>query len=191
MGVSLQSAAAETHLRESYLAALERDDIGHLDLDPAYVRGTLRTYADYLGLDSDTLVARLRAITPPPEVRAPATVSVVERRQTTRDALWLAVGAAGLALIAVIGFTLGETLALYTTRPASVGASGGSGASAREPTAPSERATALPGRRHPRPFGTERSPVTKPSGAPVAATEAPGRPLELELEFIRSTWVRV
>ena len=61
MGIPLERAARDTDLRATYLAALERDDAESLGLDPSYIRGTLRTYADYLGLDSRALVARHRA----------------------------------------------------------------------------------------------------------------------------------
>jgi cytoskeleton protein RodZ len=61
MGFSLQDAAAHTNLRETYLTALENDKVEPLGLDPAYVRGSLRSYADYLGLDATALLARYRA----------------------------------------------------------------------------------------------------------------------------------
>ena len=60
-GIQLEQAAWATRLREDYLDALERDEIDSLGLDPAIVRGTVRTYADYLGLDSAPLIAQQRA----------------------------------------------------------------------------------------------------------------------------------
>ena len=55
-GLSLSDAAAETRVRESYLAALESEDFAILGGD-VYVKGFLRSYAKYLGLEPDPLVA--------------------------------------------------------------------------------------------------------------------------------------
>ncbi|MDP8969809.1 MAG: DUF4115 domain-containing protein [Actinomycetota bacterium] len=58
-GVALADAAAETRVRESYLAALEEEDFAALGGD-VYVKGFLRSYARYLGLDPEPLVAAYR-----------------------------------------------------------------------------------------------------------------------------------
>ena len=49
---TLQQAEDDTKIRVKYIQAMENDDF---DLMPssAYVKGFLRTYADYLGLDAD------------------------------------------------------------------------------------------------------------------------------------------
>lgn len=54
-GLPLAQIDADTHIRTRYLKALEDE---RFDLLPgeAYVRGFLRTYADYLGLDADLFV---------------------------------------------------------------------------------------------------------------------------------------
>jgi cytoskeletal protein RodZ len=49
-GVSLQEAERETKIRAKYLGALEDDNFTGLP-GPVYVRGFLRNYAHYLGLD--------------------------------------------------------------------------------------------------------------------------------------------
>ena len=51
-GASLLDAEQDTHIRRRYLEALENEDYGAL---PAvvYTRGFIRTYARYLGLDSE------------------------------------------------------------------------------------------------------------------------------------------
>jgi cytoskeleton protein RodZ len=55
LGVTLEQAAAATRIRVHHLAALEDDRHAELPA-PVYVRGYLRTYAGYLGIDADTLV---------------------------------------------------------------------------------------------------------------------------------------
>src|SRR5216683_4549417 len=57
-GLTLQQAAAATHIRLEHLSALEADEPELLPA-PVYARGYLRTYARYLGLDSESLVVRL------------------------------------------------------------------------------------------------------------------------------------
>ncbi|WP_027355414.1 helix-turn-helix domain-containing protein [Desulfofundulus thermocisternus] len=71
-GLSLEQVEKETKIRRRYLEALEKEAF---DLLPGrvYVRGFLRTYARYLGLDAEALVARLEEMLPEevePVVRA-------------------------------------------------------------------------------------------------------------------------
>lgn len=51
-GLTLADAERETKIRQKYLAALEDDNIAALP-GPLYVRGFLRNYALYLGVDPD------------------------------------------------------------------------------------------------------------------------------------------
>lgn len=59
-GRSLADAAAETRVRESYLAAIEHDDFAPLGGD-VYARGFIRMYARYLGLDHEEILAEFDA----------------------------------------------------------------------------------------------------------------------------------
>ena len=58
-GVALADAAAETRVREAYLAALEAEDFAALGGD-VYVKGFLRSYARFLRLDPEPLIAAYR-----------------------------------------------------------------------------------------------------------------------------------
>ena len=58
-GRTLADAAAETRVRESYLAALETEDFDVLGGD-VYARGFIRLYGKYLGLDAEELVQEFR-----------------------------------------------------------------------------------------------------------------------------------
>ena len=49
-GIDYPSAEAETRIRSRYLRAMEEEQFDLLP-DPSYVRGFLRAYASYLGLD--------------------------------------------------------------------------------------------------------------------------------------------
>jgi cytoskeletal protein RodZ len=84
-GVSLLDAEQDTHIRRRYLEALENEDYGAL---PAvvYTRGFIRTYARYLGLDSEATLdlyapGRVREERPAlrsatPQLSAPQPVSL-------------------------------------------------------------------------------------------------------------------
>jgi cytoskeletal protein RodZ len=54
-GLTLADAERETKIRQKYLAALEEDDIASMP-GPLYVRGFLRKYAAYLGLDANEVL---------------------------------------------------------------------------------------------------------------------------------------
>lgn len=170
MGVSLGDAAAQTHLRETYLSALEADDVDALGLDPAYVRGTLRTYADYLGLDAPSLLARHRAngaqtvgsealggrATRDPAQNAGAGEADADDQPGWRHVTRTVGGVVGLVIIAVVAFAAGEMLAGRVALPSAGGREG----------------------QH------EAIQEQEPAGARAA-------PLALKLEFVEETWVRV
>jgi len=55
LDISLEQAAEETRIRLHYLQALERGDFSQLP-SKAHLRGFIRSYADYLGIDSGELL---------------------------------------------------------------------------------------------------------------------------------------
>lgn len=59
-GRSIGDAAADTRVRESFLAALEQEEFTALGGD-VYAKGFLKSYARWLGLDPEPLLARYRA----------------------------------------------------------------------------------------------------------------------------------
>lgn len=101
-GLELAQIEGDTKIRARYLAALEDDDFDALP-GPAYARGFLRTYADYLGLETQRFVDEYHSRFAPP-VDAPAVAPVRIEHPTLGVGRWLAaaviVGAALLALIA-------------------------------------------------------------------------------------------
>lgn len=58
-GLSYEDVEEDTKIRQRYLEALERDDYGALP-GGVYARGFLKTYADYLGLDGESLARELK-----------------------------------------------------------------------------------------------------------------------------------
>jgi cytoskeleton protein RodZ len=85
-GLELRDAAEATRIRIKYLAALEDERFSALPAD-VYARAFLRTYADFLGLDSELyvaeLTARIEASKPPPPPPPPEprfTLPNIDRR---------------------------------------------------------------------------------------------------------------
>lgn len=58
--ITLDQVAADTHIRKHYLEALENGDFGILP-SGAQVRGFMRSYADYLGLNANELLEQLKS----------------------------------------------------------------------------------------------------------------------------------
>ncbi|MFQ3612164.1 MAG: RodZ domain-containing protein [Cyanobacteriota bacterium] len=56
-GLTLTEVANDTFIRSQYLQALEQADLSRLP-EPVYAQGFLKRYADYLGLDGETLSRR-------------------------------------------------------------------------------------------------------------------------------------
>jgi transcriptional regulator with XRE-family HTH domain len=65
-GISLAEAEEATKVRQKFLEALEQDDFQRLPGE-VYRRGFLKSYAIYLGLDPEPLLARYRAQRAPAE----------------------------------------------------------------------------------------------------------------------------
>jgi Helix-turn-helix domain/RodZ C-terminal domain len=100
-GLELSQVEHDTRIRARYLAALEDERFDVLPA-PAYAKGFLRTYADYLGLDAQRFVDEFNArFAPEEEPAAPPRVRI--RRRRFAPAAWLLVVvalAAGSALVA-------------------------------------------------------------------------------------------
>ncbi len=78
-GSSLADAAADTRVRESYLAALEQEEFSSLGSD-VYVRGFITSYARFLRLDPAPLLAAYRSgVEAKPEPRDPVRSDRVAR----------------------------------------------------------------------------------------------------------------
>jgi cytoskeletal protein RodZ len=75
-GKSIDEASRETHIRADYLSALERERFDQM-LGDVYVRGFLRSYANYLGLDADKVLTVYNAHfgTPQPVLPEPSPVA--------------------------------------------------------------------------------------------------------------------
>lgn len=94
-GLSIEQAAASTRVRPEHLRALEADDFAGFAA-PVYAKGYLRTYAAYLGLDAEELLAQMPAEPKRPSL-ALGLQSAVRRPRAVLTTP--AVAAAGLVLL--------------------------------------------------------------------------------------------
>lgn len=74
--LSLDTAAQETNIRRAYLQAIEQNDFASLHGD-VFVKGVIRTYGNYLGLDGAQLVEEYKS--------AKAGVSQVKNNNAIRE----------------------------------------------------------------------------------------------------------
>jgi cytoskeleton protein RodZ len=95
-GLSIDQVAAATRLRPEHLRALEADDHTQFAA-PVYLKGNLRTYAAFLGLDPEDLIPRLSEAEAAPDLA----VKIMDREHRRGFAITTpAVAAAGFVLLA-------------------------------------------------------------------------------------------
>jgi hypothetical protein len=96
----LARAEAETKIRARYLEALEEEDFDQLPGE-TYIKGFLRTYADYLGLDAQLYVdefnSRFTTSVEPIVSRRPS-----RTRQRRQESSFVLLALAGIAAVTVL-----------------------------------------------------------------------------------------
>jgi|SRR5579884_77415 len=136
-GETLSEVAEHLRIRSVYLAAIEDENWKTIGA-PVYIRGFLRTYARYLGLDPEEAVSDFNRSEFSESERAAATAppsfTLSERRSGALTPLiWLA----SLVALALIGFVV----YLYVTPPRRAAPAA---ATAVQPAAPSPAPAAAP-----------------------------------------------
>ena len=108
-GKSVEEAARDTKIRAEYLTALERESFESL-LGDVYVRGFLRSYSQYLGLDPDKVVtAYTRSVgepepsLPPAEAMRPEQASPARPLHGTHRSSWILAGAIAATVLILAG----------------------------------------------------------------------------------------
>src|SRR5438034_8470643 len=105
--LELSQVEADTRIRAKYLMALESNRFEALPA-PAYAKGFLRTYADYLGLDAQRFVDEYNArFAPEEEPPAPSPVRI-RRRRFAFDS-WLLVVPVAAVLVGLIAWQLSSS----------------------------------------------------------------------------------
>ncbi|MEX2275962.1 MAG: helix-turn-helix transcriptional regulator [Actinomycetota bacterium] len=105
-GVTIDEASRGTRIRQDALEALEHEEFEAL-LGEVYVRGTLRTYANYLGLDPEKVLqiyARGAGVSAPATPEPPTELRRRAGHERRRDNHRLAWGVVAIVVIAAAGF---------------------------------------------------------------------------------------
>jgi hypothetical protein len=133
-GLDIHDCEAETKIRAKYLRAMEEEQFDLMP-SPTYVRGFLRSYAEFLDLDGqlvldeyesrfgdyDARQARENGIErrPPPRRPGPSQRRHRRRRRTELRLLWLAIGGVvAVALLVWLGVGSGDSPAPLPPAPA-------------------------------------------------------------------------
>jgi cytoskeletal protein RodZ len=113
-GVDLYRAERDTKIRARYLAALERGEYGELGGD-VYIKGFLRNYAMYLGLDAEEVVSQWRRERGNVSAPKPA-LSVPKPIAQPRPGLNFSPGVVVAALLTVLIVAIGAWLGVQVMR---------------------------------------------------------------------------
>ncbi len=107
--LSLDQAAQATHIRLHYLVALESDKFESLP-STAQLRGFIRSYADYLRLDSNELISLLDkdAAASPAVIATPAPASEIRASSTSSEAIFKELGSTLKSQRELMGLSLGD-----------------------------------------------------------------------------------
>jgi len=101
-GITLEQAEVETRIRHRFLAALETGDYSTLPA-PAYVRGFLKTYSTYLGLDSQQVLSLFTVVSDANEPEGTPAVPLVNvSMEGERDLRPIIVGLAVVAALLLV-----------------------------------------------------------------------------------------
>jgi cytoskeletal protein RodZ len=163
-GLSLSDAAEHVRIRAVYLAAIEEENWRAIGA-PVYIRGFLRTYARFLGLDPEEAVAAYNATQPEPVAPSPSPGPEPPARglPTVRSGplLWIA----GTVAVLLIAFVVFNELTMNRQHLAMVAAT-------LSPSPASAPATPLP-------------------AAPTARPAGPGGAKSLAIVLSAPSWLRV
>ena len=165
-GLSLSDVAEQIRIRSVYLAAIEEENWNAIGV-PVYVRGFLRTYARFVGIDPEEAVAAFNRTQPQPPPQAGAAREAAEgdstRARQGSPLIWIAAAVA----VVLIAFVVYNELTMR--RPVTDATVAVAGATA----SPSAAASATP------------TPAPKPQTGPADGANS------LALVLSAPSWLRV
>ncbi len=171
-GLSLSDVAEQIRIRSVYLAAIEEENWPTIGA-PVYVRGFLRTYARFLGIDPEETVAAFNRTHPPgsPAQPLPGSEESSAREEGSRRGSVLIWVAATVAVLLIAFVTYNElTMHRAAVTASTVSPPAGAAAAGAAPTG-----------------ATPSPPVPTPTPVPAG----PGGPRSLALVLSAPSWLRV
>jgi cytoskeletal protein RodZ len=168
-GLTLSEVAEQIRIRSVYLAAIEEENWPSIGA-PVYVRGFLRTYARFLGLDPEEAVGEFNAsghVVAAPEAPAYGEAPARRANRSLLPFIWVA----SIVAVLLIAYVAYNAFVPHDDQPANVAAS----------PSPSAGATAL-----------AAVPASTTSPTPGAGASAvPATPNTLEVRLSAPSWLRV
>ena len=173
-GLTLSDVAEQIHIRSVYLNAIENEEWSAIGA-PVYVRGFIRTYARFLGLDAEDAVARFNQAAPAERATVSTVGTITDDRERSGPSVWAILGT--LVAVVLVVFVAYE----YWQYAHGSGSKG-----------PIAAASAAP-----QPQGASTGSQTPAAGAsaiPSAAPSASPAPLarhQLAIRLTQRSWLRV
>jgi cytoskeletal protein RodZ len=181
--LSLSDVSEQIHIRSVYLQSLEDEDWKAIAA-PVYVRGFIRTYARFLGLDPEHAVGRFNATLGDGHKGSDPVLAAPARRRRPSFALWAAVVIAVL-LVGFVGYSYFEFQ--ETDRSSAVSVVDSASAPASEASNPAPDTAApiaeAPAAAAPAPGATETA-----AALPPGTKRSNGK---LEVHLTESSWLLV
>jgi cytoskeletal protein RodZ len=173
-GLTLSDVAEQIHIRSVYLNAIENEEWKAIGA-PVYVRGFIRTYARFLGLDAEDAVARFNQAAPAERATVSAVTTMADDRDRSGPSIWAILGTLVAAVLVVFvayeywqyahGNGSQGPVAAASTAPQPAGGSAGS-------ETPAAGASAIPS--------------AKPSASPASLARH-----QLAIRLTQRSWLRV
>jgi cytoskeleton protein RodZ len=193
--LSLSDVAERLHIRSVYLAAIEDED-WHVIGAPVYVRGFMRTYARFLGLDPEAAVARFAATIPAgtpaastPRQAAPATPAE-KRAAAERSSPSLAAVLSIVVAVLVVLFVGYEFYQYRAGAPAAAPLADASAAAPDVAAAPPAGDADTPAPADGAAGGDDGAAAIPPLSAPTAVAAKPVK-RGLNLHVTETSWLQV
>jgi len=179
-GVTLSEAAERIHIRSIYLQAIEEEDWPSIGA-AVYVRGFLRTYARFLGLDPEGSVAQFNDLTGIHPSHVPVAAETASAAARSGPSVWVWLGAiVAVALLGIVGYSFWQ-----------LESPGGGKAAAPASGSPAPASSPLPTPAAPASPAEASTPVAQASSPGPSPLPLPPGVESVTLAWTAPSWVRV
>ncbi|NIQ39955.1 MAG: DUF4115 domain-containing protein [Proteobacteria bacterium] len=190
--ISLEEISLKTKIRKNILRGLEEDRLGSLS-SPVFVKGYLKAYAGYVGLDANEVILRYEASLKPqeePRVKKPA--EETPRQWSLR---YIVLPVSILLLLGIFLYVaIQQPMRIETTtgpqevrEPEPVPPSKGES----KDTPPTEKVETISQPPSPGKEALLTAPPIHPSRQPAMSPPEPPRGIELEITALEDTWIQI
>jgi len=181
-GLTLSEVAEQLHIRSVYLNAIETEDWKAIGA-PVYIRGFIRTYARFLGLDGESAIARYNETVPAERPSAAAAAILGADDEGGGPSLWAVLAiVVAICLVGFVGYEWWSYAQDGGAREPVAAASPSASAVASPPAAAVPAASAEP--------GASPQPTPASVGSAVGAENGP-TPHRITIRLTQRSWLHV